>query len=62
MNSDLRAGALPDDIYSIIVAMSILTTLIVPPALRSLFKERLTGQVPTIGDITTESVIAQPEE
>ncbi|HVL79985.1 MAG TPA: cation:proton antiporter [Actinomycetota bacterium] len=56
----LRAGALPDDVYSIIVAMSILTTLIVPPALRVLFKDRLVPQAPTIGEITDEHVPAGP--
>lgn len=37
----LAAGAIGSDVYGMIVLMSILTTLGVPPALRSLFRPRL---------------------
>ena len=41
----LRAGAIGNEVYSIVVLMSVATTLIVPPFLRVLFRDRLADRV-----------------
>lgn len=41
----LSRGAVGQDVFGVVVAMSILTTLIVPPVLRGLFRDRLAAGV-----------------
>jgi Kef-type K+ transport system membrane component KefB len=42
----LSRGIIGDDLYSVVIAMSVLTTLIVPPVLAALFKGRETERAP----------------
>ena len=56
----LRTEAIGADVYSIIVAMSVLTTLIVPPFLRLLFRDRMAGATPQIGEVEEEHARAIP--
>jgi Kef-type K+ transport system membrane component KefB len=43
-NAGEKAGAVDAETFAVIVAMSILTTLIVPPVLKVLFADRLAGR------------------
>lgn len=50
----LSEGVIPDDLYSVVVAMSILTTLVAPPFLKALFADRPAGEPRVRGRRTSE--------